>query len=99
MRKYCEMKGCKNLAIRKGRRKSGAVKYGKLCQTHHKKKYGIVRNRWQDKEIQEMSKQPCSKCGWNESYCDRHRVIPHTKGGRYVKGNVVPLCPNCHRVE
>lgn len=47
-------------------------------------------------EISLVSKMPCSRCGWNESYCDRHRLIPELG---YVKGNVVPLCPNCHRVE
>ena len=51
------------------------------------------------KEIYKMSQMPCHFCGWNESYCDRHRIIPEKDGGKYTKENVIPLCPNCHMVE
>ncbi len=29
---------------------------------------------------------------------DIHRIIPGEQGGEYVKGNVVSICSNCHRL-
>lgn len=26
----------------------------------------------------------------------RHRIKPGRKGGKYIPGNVIGLCPNCH---
>ncbi len=40
----------------------------------------------------------CSKSGWNKDASDIHRIIPSSQGGLYVEGNVVVLCPNCHRL-
>lgn len=37
---------------------------------------------------------PCMRCGWDRAARDKHRPDP-TKG--YIQGNVVVLCPNCHR--
>jgi hypothetical protein len=61
----------------------------------------IERRRWGKdwKELIPISKEPCFKCGWNESYCDRHRIIKGEDGGKYILGNVISLCPNCHRIE
>ena len=63
-----------------GKRKDGSIIYGKLCNTYHKLKYGLPK--WQhrrgynfSKEVTALSKQPCKRCGWNESFCDRHRLI------------------------
>jgi hypothetical protein len=86
----------------KGLLKSGKRKYGRWCTVHHKRKYGIpllTKKRRKLKEVWEVSKEKCTKCGWGESYCDRHRIISGMNGGKYVKNNVIPLCPNCHRVE
>src|SRR3954469_1326719 len=99
MRPICNVDNCHNLAMYKGRMKSGKSKFRKMCQTHYRKEKGIIRNRFQDIEIIEMSKRPCARCGWNESYCDRHRIIPASQGGKYNRDNVIPLCPNCHRLE
>lgn len=43
-----------------------------------------------------MSRLPCLRCGWNESFCDRHRIVPSLG---YAPENVIPLCPSCHRIE
>ncbi len=41
--------------------------------------------------------QPCWLCGWYESVCDRHRIIPGDCGGKYVSSNIIICCPCCHR--
>lgn len=75
--------------------------YKKLCTKHHKKKYNMANGIFQRKHIDvlSISKEPCIKCGWNKSFCDRHRIIEGKNGGKYTKDNTIPLCPNCHRVE
>ena len=69
--------------------------YKKLCTSHHKKKYGMKMS-WKRNHL---SEEPCSKCGWHESYCDTHRLKPGKDGGKYEKENIIALCPNCHRAE
>lgn len=83
------MKGCKRLTRLKERRGSGGWKYGNTCDAHHRLPLGGPANR---KKIENAK---CIRCGWNEAYCDRHRLDPK-KG--YTKENTVPLCPNCHRL-
>lgn len=40
----------------------------------------------------------CSNCGWNESTCDIHHIIPKKEGGKDTNDNLCVLCPNCHRL-
>lgn len=40
----------------------------------------------------------CSICGWNESTCDIHHIIPKSKGGTNDHNNLIIVCPNCHRI-
>ena len=40
----------------------------------------------------------CSICGWNESSCDIHHIVPKSKGGTNDADNLIIVCPNCHRV-
>lgn len=40
----------------------------------------------------------CSICGWNESTCDIHHIVPKSKGGTNDADNLIIVCPNCHRV-
>ena len=40
----------------------------------------------------------CSICGWNESTCDIHHIIPKSKGGNNEHNNLIIVCPNCHRI-
>lgn len=39
----------------------------------------------------------CSLCGWNGP-CEKHRKLPARVGGQYVAGNVIVVCPNCHKL-
>jgi hypothetical protein len=41
---------------------------------------------------------PCEVCGWKLTTCDKHRMKPGKDGGTYESGNVLILCPNCHRL-
>ncbi len=40
----------------------------------------------------------CCICGWQECKIDLCHIIPHKNGGDYSINNIVPLCPNHHRV-
>ncbi|MBE3141571.1 MAG: HNH endonuclease [Thermoplasmata archaeon] len=40
----------------------------------------------------------CIFCGWDKAECDAHRIIYGCNGGQYTTNNVVPVCPNCHRL-
>jgi hypothetical protein len=94
----CTIEGCNNNQVLQGHRKDGSAKYYGLCSSHHKRKYGMSLNKHKGgKEIHKLSLLPCSKCGWNRSFCDRHRIIAGNLGGKYKVGNVISLCPNCHR--
>jgi predicted restriction endonuclease len=40
----------------------------------------------------------CCICGWNESTVDMAHIISHVNGGSCWIDNIIPLCPNHHRV-
>jgi len=106
-RPICEFEGCSNLAaVHSGYKykNDGKIYYKPLCSTHHKAKYGQMpsKYKWSKKRTEQyrngtllMSQEPCARCGWNESYCHRHKINP--KIG-YTKENVISLCPNCHQL-
>ena len=103
-RPICKEKGCSNLARIHSGYKGKEPHYEPLCSKHHIKKYGMMpsKYKWSKKRTEQyrngtllLSEQPCSRCGWNESYCHRHRVNP--KIG-YTKENLISLCPNCHQL-
>lgn len=78
---------CGNLARHKGRTANGEIRHDNKCHACHRgvnttNKYSIVNSQ-------------CWLCGWDRAPCDRHRIIP--KAG-YKRGNVISLCPNCHRL-
>ena len=87
--KICSVKGC-------GRKRDGRHS---RCSFHHKLHYNMrisTGGRVMSAKVYNLSSKPCAKCGWSESFVDRHR-LDKEKG--YVDGNVIPLCPNCHRIE
>lgn len=92
----CIINGCTN-----NRMSSGYGRYKKLCTKHHKEKYKMPDNpvRRRKGQVINVSYESCERCGWNESYCDTHRIIKGKDGGKYTEDNVIPLCPNCHRIE
>ena len=92
MRKTCELEECTRLGRYKGQYK-GKRYYGTVCDKHHRDKYNT---RMPFIPKQRIENSQCTRCGWDEAYCDRHRIKPE-KG--YTKDNVMVLCPNCHRLE
>lgn len=95
-KKLCRIEGCMNR-----RSKVTFRKYRSVCNRHWYEQIGRLAEyseKGKDK-LKELSSTPCSKCGWNLSYTDRHRVTPGRKGGQYTPDNTVSICPNCHRVE
>lgn len=90
-RPTCEVKGCANLVASDG---NGKGLFRKVCETHHRLNLGMKRyTGFRDRFLARV----CVLCGW-EGPCDKHRLIAGRDGGKYVKGNVVSLCPNCHRL-
>src|SRR5690242_14785471 len=86
-RPHCIEPGCPNLA-----KSNGQGKFHKRCNLHHMIKYKMShfsRGREVRYEVMDVSLQPCSRCGWHESFCDRHRLKPGSAGGQYVVGNVI----------
>jgi hypothetical protein len=100
IRSSCSVPGCNNLMKYKKKHKDGTWTYNELCQRHTNLKYGMKMSSKavrREVGVGEMSSKPCSKCGWNRSYCDIHRVVAGKDGGKYKVTNVITLCPNCHR--
>jgi hypothetical protein len=87
----CSVTGCNNNCM-----SAGHGYYKKLCTRHHRLKYKMPVN---SRMPNHLTGEPCSKCGWDKSFCDTHRIIGGKDGGKYTKDNVISLCPNCHRLE
>jgi hypothetical protein len=68
----------------------GRKNYRSRCAFHHHH----ATNKKHKKKIA-FGLSNCEKCAWF-GCCHRHRILPGSKGGRYVRGNVLSLCPNCH---
>lgn len=86
-KRKCRVEGCEKLTRNKGFYK-GKIRYGSTCQKHHGYKGDL-------KEKMSIENKVCEICGWDKSYCDRHRVKPELG---YTVSNVKVLCPNCHRL-
>lgn len=93
-RPKCSIENCNNLATTKN--KSNGT-FRKLCSKHHKRKYGMFTNSKYYRKVRDFPNGVCSLCSW-KGPCDRHRLLYGKEGGAYIKGNVVILCPNCHRL-
>ena len=94
-RPKCSVAGCRNLAKMADKHKDGSWHYKQLCVKHHNKKYEMPSNGSYKKR--HFSNEKCIICGWNKAPCDRHRRKPASEEGKYIEGNVISLCPNCHR--
>ena len=84
----CVIDGCNRKQSSKGRR-YGIKRYSRYCAKHSA----------MDKKGLDLDTpiNKCTICGW-DGPCDTHRIIPGKDGGKYVKGNVISICPNCHRL-
>ncbi len=89
-KKTCQIMGCDNVARNKGSNTKGII-YGNKCSKHHRQSSKLNSK---DKK-RHFDNKKCEECGWNKAFCDRHRI---KKEVGYRKGNVVILCPNCHRL-
>jgi len=88
----CNINGCDNVSMLDSRGKRR-----KLCTKHHRAKYKIPNLSGKDRIKSKFVNTECTLCGLTGP-CDRHRVIMGKDGGKYIKGNVIILCPNCHRL-
>ncbi len=99
-RPICIINGCNNLAMPTGKKKDGSVTYKNLCATHHTRKYnmphGVAGKK--RKVVRQLREEKCTICGWGNAECDVHRIKYGCNGGKYVTGNVMTVCPNCHRL-
>jgi hypothetical protein len=101
-RPKCSMVNCNNLAMQHRKREDGTMIYRKLCTTHHCRKYkmpvGSQEKRRGLSGFRDIERSKCVICGWDKAECDRHRIVFGADGGLYVEGNVISVCPNCHRL-
>ena len=101
-RPRCAVEGCNNLALPRSHKQNspnGKRRYNKYCSTHHKQIYGIHQSKIGEKKRYRnyCDRTKCSLCGWLGP-CDSHRVVWGANGGKYKKGNLISVCPNCHRL-
>jgi hypothetical protein len=95
----CKLEGCSNLG-EVNKRPNGKVYRRPLCSTHKRKKYNKLANNRRER-IDKFKKQngnSCKLCGWIGP-CDVHRIVPGAQGGWYTAGNMILICPNCHRLQ
>jgi hypothetical protein len=94
----CRFFGCVNKQRQKGKSPDGKKLFDVYCDLHHRLRFGIrspeQRSRAMSWKVN-IPNDKCSRCGWSEGPCDRHRLIPENG---YVPGNIKILCPNCHRL-
>jgi hypothetical protein len=84
----CQVDGCELPPAYAGIR-HGKKRYKCFCNKHDGERRKLKK---------ELSDEPCQVCGWKQSYCDTHRVRFGKNGGRYVRENVLVVCPNHHRL-
>lgn len=98
MKPKCQEPGCENNAELSNRAYHKDY-YRKVCSKHKRLKYGMPTSSKRQREyFHKIKKGICVICGW-KGPCDIHRIVHGNAGGRYTRGNVVEICPNCHRLE
>lgn len=104
-RGVCSVPGCGRPQDMKENR-NGVKRWYKLCRHHRKPgqptQYRVVKdaaNAGVPKfiPINPLATDHCSICDWHGP-CDKHRVKAGKDGGTYERGNLIVVCPNCHRL-
>ena len=90
-RPICANKGCDRRVDKNGH----GTGWRKLCWTCARVRNGKP-PQGKRREARFPNKE-CSLCSW-KGPCDRHRIKRVSSGTGYVRGNVLILCPNCHRL-
>lgn len=67
--------------------------YGLKFRTYAEPKSRVTQHKKAREALEEYRKK-CVVCGWDKDNCDLHAI----DGGKVVVGNLVSLCPNCHRL-
>lgn len=84
-RRVCSVDGCERQHSARG-----------LCRSHYQQAHTAVKGGSRiTKNL--LRRHPCQVCGYNRAHSDVHRLVSGVKGGRYVPGNMVAVCANCHR--
>ena len=96
-RKRCMRADC-NCLVRPRSRRKGKIIWDTICCACWKEDKGYPANYKNFEQHTEFLTNKCERCSW-DGPCDRHRIILGKNGGKYVHGNVLILCPNCHRLE
>jgi hypothetical protein len=107
-RPKCKIEGCCNVATKIYSKKHKKQYYRSLCGKHYEIHYGIreqkrlqrgaIAHGFSVEQFTEIKMSACSLCGWNKASCDIHRIVNGKDGGKYIKENIIVLCPNCHRL-
>jgi len=107
-RPLCSVEGCSARAAKRYGKRYKKQYYRKLCQRHREIKAGKREKKQLQRkalaykvsveEFSEIKISECSLCGWDKVNCDIHRIKHGCFGGKYIKENIVVLCPNCHRL-
>jgi hypothetical protein len=90
-RHKCIVSGCERLQANKGIY-NGQRRYDAYCEHHRRGRMKVEK-----KGKLKVNTNKCSRCGW-EGACDKHRIVNGKDGGKYEIGNVIVVCPNCHRL-
>lgn len=94
----CGKKFTSDIRLRKDRKK--CCDNCKRKVVHYKEDFSSITDlskRTISKILKRANKE-CQLCGWNESSCDIHHIIPRKDGGSNDTKNLIVVCPNCHRI-
>lgn len=69
-----------------------------LQRLKDRRKEGKDRYHKAEKVRRKFGSLACFVCGWKESSCDVHHVLPRRDGGSDDLSNLTILCPNHHRL-
>lgn len=98
-KRKCQVEGCENLGgYVRIRKRDGSVARRKWCNKHTSSFIKIPVKPRSHGKFKKLNCSKCMICDW-VGPCDVHRIIEGSEGGKYVFGNMLSVCPNCHRLH